>query len=351
MSASYVSVRAHVRLLIACLGPATVRVHHAAASLTGCMCVHPQEELLFVWLLLIAAVVASFLILQYKLTLVTPSAAALCLGIVAGIGANVAGAPAPAAERALRPPLRGRSGAGAGPGPPAAGERGAPPLTPARPVAGMSSTLRFSPTAFFYGLLPPIVFAAGALGGPPTPSRPAPRHGSLTAAHAPALACCLGAAGSSCLTGACCCCPAAPPPPRAARPPPDSSAGSGGFGNPVAGFVLQQKDFFKNAPAGWGQGGCTNPSPIAGFTLKKKNFFKNAPAIALFAVAGTLISTLVFGLLTYFLLAIRVVRRSALGPAPLTECMLYGAARLARGRGGRPASAQLCMHVPVPLAK
>jgi len=59
----------------------------------------------------------------------------------------------------------------------------------------------------------------------------------------------------------------------------------------------------------------------------------------------------VFGLLTYFLLAIRVVRRSALGPAPLTECMLYGAARLARGRGGRPASAQLCMHVPVPLAK
>jgi hypothetical protein len=34
----------------------------------------------------------------------------------------------------------------------------------------MSSTLRFSPTAFFYGLLPPIVFAAGALGGPPDPA-------------------------------------------------------------------------------------------------------------------------------------------------------------------------------------
>jgi hypothetical protein len=71
------------------------------------MCMHPQEELLFVWLLLIAAVVASFLILRYKLTLVTPSAAALCLGIVAGIGANVAGAPA--AKRASRPPPRGRS--------------------------------------------------------------------------------------------------------------------------------------------------------------------------------------------------------------------------------------------------
>lgn len=47
--------------------------------------------------------------------------------------------------------------------------------------------------------------------------------------------------------------------------------------------------------------------------------------IAVFAVAGTLISTLVFGLLTYFLVIIHVVQRSALGPAPLTECMLYGA--------------------------
>lgn len=52
-----------------------------------------QEELLVVWVLLITAVVASFLILQFKLTLITPSAAALSLGIVAGIGASVAGAP------------------------------------------------------------------------------------------------------------------------------------------------------------------------------------------------------------------------------------------------------------------
>ncbi|KAK9843766.1 hypothetical protein WJX81_005547 [Elliptochloris bilobata] len=136
-----------------------------------------SEELLFMWLLLIAAVVASFFILQYNLTLITPSAAALCLGIVAGTGAS---------------------------------------------IAGMTSTLRFSPTAFFYGLLPPIVFAAG-------------------------------------------------------------------------------------------------------FTLKKKDFFKNAPAIAVFAVGGTLVSTLVFGLLTYLLVVIHVVQHSALGPAPLTECMLYGA--------------------------
>ena len=64
---------------------------------------------------------------------------------------------------------------------------------------------------------------------------------------------------------------------------------------------------------------------MPGFTLKKKDFFKNAPAIAVFAVGGTFVSTLVFGLLTYFLVIIHVVSRSALGPAPLTECMLYGA--------------------------
>ena len=28
-------------------------------------------------------------------------------------------------------------------------------------LAGLTATLRFSPAAFFYGLLPPIVFAAG----------------------------------------------------------------------------------------------------------------------------------------------------------------------------------------------
>lgn len=64
---------------------------------------------------------------------------------------------------------------------------------------------------------------------------------------------------------------------------------------------------------------------MPGFTLKKKDFFKNAPAITVFAVGGTFVSTLVFGLLTYFLVIIHVVSRSALGPAPLTECMLYGA--------------------------
>ena len=40
--------------------------------------------------------------------------------------------------------------------------------------------------------------------------------------------------------------------------------------------------------------------------------------------AGTFISTILFGLATYFLVLIRVVKRSHLGPAPLVECMLYG---------------------------
>ena len=40
--------------------------------------------------------------------------------------------------------------------------------------------------------------------------------------------------------------------------------------------------------------------------------------------AGTFISTILFGLVTYFLVIIRVVKRSHLGPAPLVECMLYG---------------------------
>lgn len=44
-----------------------------------------------------AAVVASFFILHFNLTLITPSAAALCLGIVAGIGASIAGAILPPA--------------------------------------------------------------------------------------------------------------------------------------------------------------------------------------------------------------------------------------------------------------
>lgn len=50
--------------------------------------------------------------------------------------------------------------------------------------------------------------------------------------------------------------------------------------------------------------------------------------MATFHCAGTLISTILFGLITYFLVLIGVVRRSHLGPAPLVECMLYGKSAL-----------------------
>ena len=46
--------------------------------------------------------------------------------------------------------------------------------------------------------------------------------------------------------------------------------------------------------------------------------------ITLFAVAGTFISALAFGILTYLLVVIGAVKRAHLGPAPLIECLLYG---------------------------
>ena len=62
----------------------------------------------------------------------------------------------------------------------------------------------------------------------------------------------------------------------------------------------------------------------AGVTLKKRSFFANIGTVLLFAVAGTALSTLVFGLATYCLVLLRVVKRKHLGPQPLIECMLFG---------------------------
>ena len=100
--------------------------------------------------------------------------------------------------------------------------------TPLSATAGLQAALRFSPAAFFYGLLPPIVFAAG-------------------------------------------------------------------------------------------------------FTLKKRDFFRNFGTISVFAVPGTFISALFFGFVTYGLVAIKVVKRSHLGTAPLIECLLYGKYSIAHG--------------------
>ena len=68
------------------------------------------------WLLLIAVVVATYFIQAYRITILPPSSSALLLGIFFGILSR---------------------------------------------LFGLSQTLRFSPAAFFYALLPPIVFAAG----------------------------------------------------------------------------------------------------------------------------------------------------------------------------------------------
>lgn len=130
------------------------------------------------WLLLIAVVVATYFIQSYRVTLLPPSSSALLLGVFFGIISR---------------------------------------------LAGLSKTLRFSPAAFFYALLPPIVFAAG-------------------------------------------------------------------------------------------------------FTLKKRAFFDNIGAILTYAVLGTLLSTLAFGLGTYMLVLLHIVSRSHMGGSPFAECLMYGAA-------------------------
>jgi len=76
-----------------------------------------QGELLVVWLLLISIVIATFFIQRYRISsILPPSSSALVIGVFFGIASR---------------------------------------------IAGLSNPLRFSPAAFFYALLPPIVFTAG----------------------------------------------------------------------------------------------------------------------------------------------------------------------------------------------
>ncbi len=62
----------------------------------------------------------------------------------------------------------------------------------------------------------------------------------------------------------------------------------------------------------------------AGFSLKRRRFFKYFSEICVFAVLGTVISTVVFGLFTWLLAKLHIVSAAAIGTRPLTECLMYG---------------------------
>ncbi|KAJ7546184.1 hypothetical protein O6H91_08G029000 [Diphasiastrum complanatum] len=61
----------------------------------------------------------------------------------------------------------------------------------------------------------------------------------------------------------------------------------------------------------------------AGYSLKKKDFFRNFTTIILFAVAGTVISALIYGLLTYFLYLGGLVTHMN-SQSPLLESLMFG---------------------------
>lgn len=62
----------------------------------------------------------------------------------------------------------------------------------------------------------------------------------------------------------------------------------------------------------------------AGLNLNHKSFFRNGGSILLFAVVGTIISSFVFGFLTWFLVLAGAVDKRVLGSSPLLECLMYG---------------------------
>ncbi|CAI7849756.1 unnamed protein product [Closterium sp. NIES-53] len=61
----------------------------------------------------------------------------------------------------------------------------------------------------------------------------------------------------------------------------------------------------------------------AGYALKKKDFFRNFWTITLFAVVGTIISTLVYGLATYSLVRAGIVTHMT-SDSPLLESLIFG---------------------------
>ncbi|GMH41763.1 hypothetical protein BSKO_09673 [Bryopsis sp. KO-2023] len=62
----------------------------------------------------------------------------------------------------------------------------------------------------------------------------------------------------------------------------------------------------------------------AGFSMKKKKFFHNFGAIILFAVLGTVISTIVFSLFTLMLVGMGAIKEENIGKNPAIKSFMYG---------------------------
>lgn len=151
--------------------------------------------------------------------------------------------------------------------------------------AGLEEALKFSPSAFFYGLLPPIVFAAGFTLKKREFFRNIGRV--LLYQFRPKI--------FSCLYNLC-------PIPFIAFSTPSSAQRKKYIGFWLTGIMTLQPNSYVRL---W--------VALAG-------------TISLFAVVGTLISSFVFGFFTYILVAIGIVKRTHLGSSPFLDCMLYGAA-------------------------
>lgn len=62
----------------------------------------------------------------------------------------------------------------------------------------------------------------------------------------------------------------------------------------------------------------------AGFAMKKKKFFQNFGAIMLFAVVGTVISTVVFSVCTLILASMGVISKHNIGERRTIKIFMYG---------------------------
>lgn len=59
-------------------------------------------------------------------------------------------------------------------------------------------------------------------------------------------------------------------------------------------------------------------------SLKKRAFFENFAAIVLFALVGTIISSAVFGMGTFWLMQLGAISKDSIGSLPAIRCLMYG---------------------------